>query len=48
MKQAALLALISSTFASAHSVLDFGAVTSPLEIDTPTSFANADAFLKTI
>jgi hypothetical protein len=47
MKKAALIALLSTSIA-AHSVIDFGAVTSPLEIDTPTSFSNADAFLRTI
>ncbi len=32
----------------AHSILDFGAVTSPLEIDTPTSVANSLAFMSAI
>ena len=33
---------------AAHSVLDFGAAPSALECDTPTAFANTDAFRQAI
>lgn len=31
-----------------HNIIDFGASPSALEIDTPTSFKNADAFMQAI
>ena len=43
---AALLLLGAAS--AAHSVLDFGATPSALEVDTPTSFKNTDAFLQAV
>jgi hypothetical protein len=41
-------AVLLNTASAAHNILDFGGVPSALEIDTPTSFKNADAFMKAI
>jgi len=43
-----LTVLGTVAIAQAHSILDFGAVTSPLEIDTPTSVSNSLAFMAAI
>ena len=47
-----LFTVIGSTALSAvygaHNILDYGAIPSALEIDTPTSFANTGAFLKAV
>ena len=34
--------------ANSHSILDFGAIPSTLEVDTPTSVANSEAFMAAI